>query len=284
MSLLVGSDSPPLALELKERPTQDNEEPLVYWQEKTKSGLGEFTTVRLDLHSDLYALNLFINPPGPRAPDSANSRLELPITIAQVGKFLVGVNATSYTLPDKTPAATESWKTFIPGTNVTLRGFAKARDHEPIGDGPAAPSYPTLWQRKNGEIGLTTGPYPTDASWAFSAFHWLIKDGQPYRAILPYIERTSRTSAGISKDGRWFYLAVCGPSGDDSTEKQGASLPEMANHLISLNVDRALNFDGGSSTAMVIKKQDAYSLTPPPEKIISRPIPFMFGITGSTDG
>ncbi|WP_309400631.1 phosphodiester glycosidase family protein [Cerasicoccus maritimus] len=282
-SALFLNSHPPLAIRLNERPSQDDVQPLIYWQEPTKSGDGQLTTVRLDLESNLYQLNLLVNPPNNTAPEQANSRLELPTTMAMVGRFVVGINATSYTLPNKSPEATETWKTFIRGANVTLRGFALPRDAPAIGEGPAAPSYPILWQKPNGEIGLTAENYPDNAVWAFSAYHWLVKDGVPYKAITPYKERTFRSSAGISADGRWLFLCVCGPPPLAKSGKQGASLPEMANHFISLGVDRAINFDGGSSTSMVILTGENYLLIPRPKKVIPRPIPFMFGITINQD-
>nr|WP_234043709.1 phosphodiester glycosidase family protein [Cerasicoccus arenae] len=199
--------------------------------------------------------------------------------MAQVGGYLVAVNATSYTLPGKSPEQTESWRTFLPGTNVTLRGVAKPRNQEQIGLGPAAPSYPVLWQDSNGKVGLTTLRPPENAVWFLSAYHWLIKEHQVFHAALPYIKRTNRSAAGISEDGRWLFLVACGPSNQKSSKDSGASLPELAEFMLSLGVANALNFDGGSSTSMIIKQQKSYLLTPPPEKYISRPVPVILGIT-----
>jgi len=235
--------------------------------------------VRLDTSAPQFEINLLVNPPPANAPKAANARLELPITMARVGNFLVGINATPYTLPDKTPAQTESWKTFIPGVAVTLRGFAQPRNASMIGPGPAAPPYPVLWQNSKGKVGLTVKSALNDAIWALSAYHWLVEDGEVGSTLEQYSDLNYRSAAGVSANGRWFYLIVCGPP--DNGDGQGVTLKEMASYLISLGVEDALSLDGGSSTSMIIRQRDGMLLHPPPKKMIARPSPVMLGVTAT---
>lgn len=269
-----------LADRLPSRPTEKDEAPLVFWTEPAASGLGQFTTVRLDLHSPDYALNVWINPPPKSTADDANSRLEPAQTMCQVAHFLVGINATPFTLPGKTPAETEVWKSFLPGQPVFLRGFAKARDEAQVGDGPAAPSYPVLWEDSKGEVGMTSIHYPTDMVWGLSAYHWLVKNGQIHVSAKEDPVRKYRSCAGLSPDGRWLYLVSCGPLGAASSRHDaGASNTELAEYLIELGVDRALNFDGGSSSSLLIRQPDGWLTFPPPKHLIARPVPVMIGIS-----
>ncbi|WP_269540965.1 phosphodiester glycosidase family protein [Cerasicoccus fimbriatus] len=277
--LYLAQNQSPAAILRDARPKASDDSTVYIWQEPSPSGLGDFTTARIEISEASERFLLLVNPPGKNAPESANARLESPLNMARVGNFLVGINATSYTLPDKTPEETETWKTFLPGTDVTLRGFAKLTDGNQIGDERAAPDYPILWMSSDGIISLTNEPNPQDAVWAFSAYNWLVQDSAPYKAIRPYTNRKSRTAIGLSKDNRYLYLVVCGANRPSPIRESGASLPEIAEFLISLGVDRAFSMDGGSSTSMVLKTKDSYQLTPAPEKLISRPIPFMFGLS-----
>lgn len=278
---LVNNALPPLVEELPSRPDKQNDQSLVWWSELTESGQGQYSVVRLDLQAPEYAVNLLINSATRNAPEKADSRLELPQTMARVGNFLAAINATPYTLPGKTPQETESWRSFIPGASVALRGFAKMRDQSPVGSGPAAPSYPIFWINGAGQAGFSLTAPPPDAALAMSAYHWLLKDGELGNSIRQYSDLNYRSALGLSSDGRWLYLLVCGPKTDG--EGAGVSLTELARYLLKLGVANAMNLDGGSSTSMVLRTENGFLLTPPPKKILSRPIPVMIGVTPQPD-
>ena len=93
---------------------------------------------------------------------------------------------------------------------------------------------------------------------------WLVKNSEKY--IDYEIEgfkrnefvnrRHPRTAVGINKDGEFCLITVDGRS----SISRGASLSELADILLKLNIENAINLDGGGSTSMVIK--DVYVNAP----------------------
>ncbi len=66
--------------------------------------------------------------------------------------------------------------------------------------------------------------------------------------------RHPRTAAGVSKDGRYLYLAVL--DGRQPLYSVGATTKEMAVWMAWLGCDSALNLDGGGSTALVARRSN----------------------------
>ncbi|MFR9126590.1 MAG: phosphodiester glycosidase family protein [Acidaminococcus intestini] len=60
--------------------------------------------------------------------------------------------------------------------------------------------------------------------------------------------RAPRTAVGIKKDGTILVVVADGRS----SRSAGMTLPELARYLIQLGADRAMNFDGGGSSEMVV--------------------------------
>lgn len=81
----------------------------------------------------------------------------------------------------------------------------------------------------------------------------LVKDGQPYLTIDPTSskarERTARSAIAISSDKKRVHFVTV----DYVNGSKGMTLPEFANYLASLGFDRAINLDGGGSTAMAFR-------------------------------
>jgi exopolysaccharide biosynthesis protein len=67
-------------------------------------------------------------------------------------------------------------------------------------------------------------------------------------------KRHPRTALGVSADGRTLYLLVV--DGRQPGHSVGMTLPELADAMIALGADDALNLDGGGSTAMVYARPD----------------------------
>lgn len=65
-------------------------------------------------------------------------------------------------------------------------------------------------------------------------------------------ERAPRTAVGITKNGRLILVTI---DGRQPGYSNGASLRELAQYMISLGVDRAINLDGGGSTAIAARLQ-----------------------------
>jgi exopolysaccharide biosynthesis protein len=88
---------------------------------------------------------------------------------------------------------------------------------------------------------------------AVSGFRLILKDGEPAERTLNLQPRHPRSAAGISANGRYLYLLVIdgrrlGSIG--STEKETALL------LRFLGSWEGINFDGGGSSALVLRYPD----------------------------
>lgn len=96
---------------------------------------------------------------------------------------------------------------------------------------------------KNAEYILASGPM-------------LVKDGKVSMTIDPNSsrakERNPRTAVAVSKDRSKVFFVTA--DGRQSGYASGMTLTEFAQYLVSLGADRALNLDGGGSTAMAVRK------------------------------
>lgn len=75
--------------------------------------------------------------------------------------------------------------------------------------------------------------------------------GDPEAASDFYTKRTARTAVGVSDTTGKLYV-VC-VDGNQTNYSSGMTLQELADWMIGLGCDRALNLDGGGSTAMMIR-------------------------------
>ncbi|MFJ7408952.1 MULTISPECIES: S-layer homology domain-containing protein [unclassified Lysinibacillus] len=96
-----------------------------------------------------------------------------------------------------------------------------------------------LWQ--NAQFILASGPY-------------LVKDGKPYIMMSTSSSRAKevapRTVVATSNNGQTVHLITV--DGRQSHSK-GMNMVQLANYLVALGVDRAINLDGGGSTTMAIR-------------------------------
>lgn len=134
--------------------------------------------------------------------------------------------------------------TTIPSTGfvISLQGgdWAKKLSHLKVGDEISTTfSIDRPWQ--NADFILASGPY-------------LVSDGKPavkMSASSPRArEIAPRTVVGISKDGKKIHLVTVDGRQNHS---KGMNMSQLANYLVKLGVDRAVNLDGGGSTAMGIR-------------------------------
>lgn len=94
----------------------------------------------------------------------------------------------------------------------------------------------------------------SDTLHAASGLQMIVRDGEiyDYAPLEPFsYTRHPRTSAGVRKDGSVVIMVVDGRIPDYSN---GASLVDLAKLMISYGCDRAINLDGGGSSAMYTKK------------------------------
>ena len=105
-------------------------------------------------------------------------------------------------------------------------------------------------------------------SHAAAGMQLVLKDGEifDYAPLEPFSYTPHpRTCAGIRKDGTVILLVVDGRIPDYSN---GASLVDLALLMKSYGADRALNMDGGGSSAMYTKKDGAHILHSRPADLV----------------
>ena len=103
---------------------------------------------------------------------------------------------------------------------------------------------------------------------AVSGLQLIVKDGKvnDWSPLEPFAYvRHPRTVAGVTKDGRIILLEVDGRIPEYSN---GATLLDLANMMIKLGADRAVNLDGGGSSVVYIKKGDRFELQSNPADLI----------------
>ena len=93
-----------------------------------------------------------------------------------------------------------------------------------------------------------------DAVWAVGGGDILISDGE----ITPsdgwdsnIASRNPRTALGIKADGT---IVLCTADGRQSSYSVGLTLSQLAGELLSYGCEYAINFDGGGSTAMAVRR------------------------------
>ncbi|MBR0510663.1 MAG: phosphodiester glycosidase family protein [Clostridia bacterium] len=95
---------------------------------------------------------------------------------------------------------------------------------------------------------------------AVGGLQMLVRDGKLYELSLlepfSYV-RHPRTAAGITKDGQILLVEV---DGRIPAHSNGASLTDLAKLLIAFGADRAVNLDGGGSSAVYIKENGEWKL------------------------
>lgn len=95
---------------------------------------------------------------------------------------------------------------------------------------------------------------------AASGLQMIVRDGKinDFSPLEPFsFTRHPRTAVGVKKDGGVVIAVVDGRIPDYSN---GASLVDLANLMISLGCDRALNLDGGGSSAMYTMQRGELTL------------------------
>src|SRR3712207_1368145 len=85
----------------------------------------------------------------------------------------------------------------------------------------------------------------------------LVYEGQIYDTPITGRYREPRTAVGIRKDGTVFFVTV---DGKDESYSAGLSIKDLAKLMKDMGAIRALNLDGGGSSALISKNIDNDSL------------------------
>lgn len=103
---------------------------------------------------------------------------------------------------------------------------------------------------------------------AAAGLEMIVKDGKifDWGPLEPFsFVRHPRTAAGVTKDGKVILLEVDGRIPEYSN---GASLVDLANWMIKLGADRAINLDGGGSSIVYTKNGDSFELRNNPADLV----------------
>ncbi|HAZ43004.1 MAG TPA: hypothetical protein DDW76_01940 [Cyanobacteria bacterium UBA11369] len=83
-----------------------------------------------------------------------------------------------------------------------------------------------------------------------------VANGKVIRDALGSNRPNARTAIGITRDGSLVWVMVAQKR--ENPTNSGMSLPELANFMKSLGVEKAMNLDGGSSSSFYYKGQTFY--------------------------
>ncbi len=174
------------------------------------------------------------------------------------------------TIPEMADSAEENGKKVIAATNGDF--FDIFGDFHPAGlcikNGKiianANSERPFFAMDKNGKAFITdkfeSGKIMNSFEFAVSGNYMILKNGEIYNyaPLEPFsYVRHPRTCVGIRKDGSVIILVIDGRIPEYSN---GATLVDLAKLMQLYGADRALNLDGGGSSAMYIKKDGKLKL------------------------
>jgi hypothetical protein len=135
---------------------------------------------------------------------------------------------------------------FYGGAGAVDAGAAKAGGNAPPGKRAAILSQGELLPGRAGSEGMVD---------AVGGFLTVLREGVPVKRVLDQeaggnAPRHPRSAAGLSPDGNTLYLLAVDGRRPGSV---GATEAELARILKSLGASEGLNFDGGGSTALVLR-------------------------------
>lgn len=178
-----------------------------------------------------------------------------------------GVQAT---IPDMIAAAENNGRDVLAAVNADF--FDIFGDHHPSGlcmkngrvvanGNSPRPFLATLRDGTHIISDVSESPYITmTALHAASGMQMIVKDGKlhDFAPLEPFgYTRHPRTAAGVRADGTVILAVVDGRIPDYSN---GASLVDLAQLMLSFGADRAINLDGGGSSAMYTKADGRFIL------------------------
>jgi hypothetical protein len=198
---------------------------------------------------------------------SAAGPVELFVVEADLCAAGVSLRATASAERERTPS---SFLALTGATAVINGDFFSYADYRPIGlaiGGGAA------WSTDTDRFGAfvfgtdvvalpaqadVLDPPPAWADGAVGGYPVLVENGQavtaPVAAPSHCTERHPRSALALSASGRTLLLVVLDGRRSGSI---GATCAEFASHLVALGADRALNLDGGGSSALVLAGRGA---------------------------
>ncbi len=249
--------------------------PLIYWTDHVSGPEPVvFHILRVDLRDRrLEVISMIADDPDGLGP--AEAALTEPRELAKREHALAAVNANGFAgLSDAAGKRDERWRDNLP---VDIRGVAV---HQ--GTWRSRPEDGSLI---NVAFGIERGGKPfigpigsEDRSIVEAVNAWsfdLLDRGNPIPA--PGGDRHPRTAVGLDRSRRWLYLVVV--DGRQPGYSVGMTARELADLMMRIGADRALNLDGGgSSVLLVAARGDTLDIVNRPSGGQPRPVPVLLGV------
>lgn len=214
----------------------------------------------------------------PDGEGPAEISLRAPDRHAKDAGFLAAINTNAWTmLPNPKTGETPG---YVIDGHADVKGWAYTGSRLVS---PPEQGYWTVWQDKAGRIRI--GPVApketkdrTEARWAIAGFSGILKDGKKIakssNALHP------RTALGVAHEGkRMVWLVV---DGRQPKVSEGVSEEELAELMLELGCEDAINLDGGGSSILLMADETGQLRTVNrPSGLLPRPVPVMLGIPAS---
>jgi len=111
-------------------------------------------------------------------------------------------------------------------------------------------AFPTLYINSRDHLSFDAPARPYNA---LSGETMLVMGGQAL-PDLDHVQLHPRTAIGYSRNGRYLYLVVA--DGRQPLYSEGMTLADLADLMLSLGAQYAMNLDGGGSSALVVEGGD----------------------------
>jgi Phosphodiester glycosidase len=116
-------------------------------------------------------------------------------------------------------------------------------------------------------------PIDTSQAEGFTAYD----QGTLIRDAIGSQSRNARTAVGIKPDDTLVWVMVAQKA--DATNGSGMTLAELATYMQALGIDKGLNLDGGSSSALVVSQETLWGRLDAQGNPVKRPVKSVLWIT-----
>jgi exopolysaccharide biosynthesis protein len=239
-------------------PTTRPHPAVTYAHEKRDEPQLSIYVVKIDLTDPSVDLEVARGGEDPDGPGQWQTTLDEPADIAARERFDIAINGDFFAVEDVVDPATGKKRGYHEGQKALVIGPAMT-------DG-------TQWARAEkprpaliinaARRGIIAEPkqLPRDAQQAIAGSHIVIKDGR--KTTLPdtpfSTSRHPRTAVGTADGGRTLVLVVV--DGRRPGVSVGMTLAELADLMLKLGCEHALNLDGGGSSTLVMRNPELNQL------------------------
>ena len=249
--------------------------PLVLWTERrTDPEPLAIYVIRINLQApQLEVVSMLADDPDGAGP--AEAALEDPCTLAARYGALAAVNANAFGgLPDVNGKSDNRWRAGLP---VDIVGVAAHAGELRSGPGAEPGNSLCFWLDASNRPHIEPFPAtPAGVREAVNSFCGdLVKDGRS----LPPVggDRHPRTALGLDAGGRHLFCVVV--DGRQQNFSVGMTSRELADLMAGLGCQRAINLDGGGSSAMLATSSGGkLEIVNHPSQFLPRPVPILLGV------